>query len=338
MNKKLKKKNNVTVQDIAKEVNISASTVSRALNNHPKISQSTKEKVWEVAEKLGYFPNIPVYMQQQKSNYIIFLIDNLQQKENHELISTAQNILTSKGYHSFIKFVPNNLLEFDLLESMKSSDIAGIISLLNSTPKTTKIFETITNKNIPLIKIHNSNVEDFQVSILPDLYNGAYLATNHLLKQGASNIALIIGNEDILQYSIMEDGLKSAMSESKSKFKIVKSNLNKEALNYEFEQLVISSVKFDGIICCNNLVTCQLYNFLNSRNISIPDETMLVSFGNENYLNFMFTGITTVEYSSISMGKKAAQEIINLINNKNYDKRLLVEPTKLIIRTSSMKT
>jgi len=338
LNKKLKKKTNVTVQDIANEVNISASTVSRALNNHQKISQRTKEKVWEAAEKLGYFPNIPVYMQQQKSNFIIFLIDDLQQKENHEFITTAQNILTPKGYQPIIKLVSNDLLEFDLLESIKSSDIAGIISLLNSTQETSKIFETITNKDIPLIKVHNSNSENLQVSILPDLYNGAYLATNHLLKQGATNIALIVGDENILKYSNMEDGFKSALTGSKSKFKIIKSNLNREALNFEFEQLVKTSDNLDGIICCNNLVTCQLYKFLSSRNISIPNDTMLISFGNENYLNYMFTGITTIEYSAKNMGKNAAQEIIKLISNRVSDTKLLVEPTKLIIRTSSMKT
>lgn len=331
----MKKKSNITVHDIAKHVNISASTVSRALNNNPKISKATKEKVWEAAKSLGYLPNIPIYMQQQKSNFIIFLIDDIQQKENHEFITTAQNILTPKGYQSILKLVSNDLLEFDLLDSIKSSDIAGIISLLNSTPKTKKIFETITNKDIPLIKVHNSTNGNLQVSILPDLYNGAYLATNHLLKQGATNIVLIVGDENILKYSNMEDGFKSAISESKSKFKIVKSNLNKEALNFEFEQLVKTSDNLDGIICCNNLVACQLYSFLGSRNISIPNDTMLISFGNENY---MFTGITTIEYSAKNMGKNAAQEIIELISNGVSDTKLLIEPTKLIIRTSSMKT
>jgi LacI family transcriptional regulator len=66
-----------TVQEIADEISISASTVSRALNNHPKISQATKEKVWEAAKKLGYQPNIPAYMNSDKTKTICFMVPDL---------------------------------------------------------------------------------------------------------------------------------------------------------------------------------------------------------------------------------------------------------------------
>ena len=66
-----------TVQEIADEISISASTVSRALKNHPKISQATKEKVWEAAKKLGYQPNIPAYMNSDKTKTICFMVPDL---------------------------------------------------------------------------------------------------------------------------------------------------------------------------------------------------------------------------------------------------------------------
>jgi len=72
-----KKKANITVKDIADSINISASTVSRALNNHPKISQTTKEKVWAAAKKLGYQPNIPAYMNPENSKTICFLVPEI---------------------------------------------------------------------------------------------------------------------------------------------------------------------------------------------------------------------------------------------------------------------
>lgn len=334
----MKKKSNVTVQDIAEKVNISASTVSRALNNHTKISQRTKEKVWEAAKQLGYLPNIPVYMQQQKSNFIIFLVDRLDHLENHVFITAAQKIILHNGFQPIIKLVTKDLLEQDLLKSIDSDDVAGVISLLNITSEKEKIYESIVNTNIPLVTTHSTSSKVSQLNILPDLYNGAYLATNHLLTQGAKNIVLISTDENLSRYKDMEDGFKSAMSNSTSKFKILESNLSREALNYEFEQLLNEKVAVDGIITCNNLVACQLHRFLISKNISIPSEVMLISFGNESYLNFMLPSVSTVEYSAENLGITASKEMLELIKNKPSDKKLLVEPVKLIIRTSSMRT
>jgi LacI family transcriptional regulator len=324
-------KKNITLQDIAEATNISASTVSRALANHPKINQKTKEKVWKVAKKLGYLPNIPVYMQKQKNNIVTFLIDDLGKFENHQFILAAQESLLKKGFQSLIKFIPNGLPADKFLDLLKDIDAAGAINLLNEK-------QSFADFHLPMVSINKSEAEFTKVHVLPDIYNGAYLCANHLLNQGAKKIALIIGDSENFSFRDMEDGFQAAFSsESESSNKIIKSDLNKEILKQVFEKIIGEKIPFDGIVTCNNYVACQLHAFLHSKNISIPNDIMLISFGNEPFINLISPGISTIEYSSENMGRIAAEQLAEIINNEQTEHKFLIEPAKLIIRASSLK-
>ncbi len=324
-------KKNITLQDIAESTGISASTVSRALNNHPKINQKTKEKVWKVAKKLGYLPNIPVYMQKQKNNIVVFLVDELSNLKIHEFILASQELLIENGFQPIIKFMDNNMPVDKFLDLIKDIDVVGLISLLNEK-------QHIPDFKLPLVSINKSDSGFPQAQILPDIFNGAYLAANHLLNQGAKKIALILGDSKSTIYDDMSAGFKAAFtSNSKSSFKIVKCDLNKEILKQEFEEIINEKIPVNGIITCNNDVACQLHAFLHSKNIKIPDTVMLIGFGNEIFVNLVSPGISTIEYSSHNMGRIAAEQLLEIMSNNNTEHKLLIEPAKLIIRASSLK-
>jgi len=325
-------KKNITLQDIAKSTGISASTVSRALNNHPKINQKTKEKVWKVAKKLGYLPNIPVYMQKPKNNIVVFLVDDFSNLKNHEFIKAAQKSLLEKGFQPIIKFIDNILSKDKFIEFIKDIDVVGIVNLLDEKLP-------IPDFNLPMVSINKSDYGLPQAQILPDIYNGAYLAANHLLNQGAKKIALILGEAQSTVYGDMENGFKATFtSDTARSFKIVKCELNKEILKLKFEQIINEIIPFDGIVTCNNDVALQLHAFLQTKNISIPDSVMLISFGNEPFINLISPGISTIEYSSENMGRVAAEQLSEIINSEHVEHKFLIEPAKLIIRASSLKT
>ena len=334
-----KPKKNITVQDIAKLLNTSASTVSRALNNHPKISQRTKEKVWKTAQKIGYLPNIPVYMRKQKNNIIIFLVDNLQKPTNQKIIQSAQDYLIKKGYQPMITFLTNNnLVNENFLNLIQNIDVVGVISLLEHDQLLEKDHQSIVDYKIPLVVVNKSNSDIPYANILPDIYNGAYLAVNHLIKRGAKNIALITGNTKSSFYNDLQNGFNTAAkSIASSHFKIIACNLNHNVLKQEFDQLLNQQTPFDGIITCNNYIAKQLYSFLNSKKISVPGQVMIISFGNEESSNFTSPKISTIEYSIENMGLIAAKKIGKAIKKEPTENQLLIEPVKLIIRSSSMR-
>ncbi|VAW10571.1 hypothetical protein MNBD_BACTEROID03-1781 [hydrothermal vent metagenome] len=332
-------KKNITVQDIAESVNISASTVSRALNNHPKISQSTKEKVWKSAKQMGYLPNIPVYMRKQKNNIVVFLVDDLQKPTNHDTINSAHEYLIKKGYRPLIKFLTAydqfDEFFFDMLHNI---DVIGVISLLGHNQVLEKKHQLVVDSKFPLVVVNKSNSEIPNANILPDIYNGAYLAVDHLLKRGAKNVVLVTGNMGSSFYGDLQNGFNAASkSISKTHFRIIECDLNYKALKYEFEQLIDKKIPFDGIIACNGYIAQQLYNFLNSKSINVPDEVMLVGFGNEELNDFRPSKISTIEYSSVNMGLMAAKKIEKAIKKEPIENRLVIEPVKLIIRSSSMR-
>jgi LacI family transcriptional regulator len=320
-------KKNITLQDIAEATNISASTVSRALTNHPKINQKTKEKVWKVAKKLGYFPNLPVYMQKQKNNIVVFLVDDLSKLETHLFILAAQESLLKKGFQPIIKFVPNSLPNDKFLDLINDIDVVGMINLLDEK-------NPIADFKLPIVSINKSDTGFSQVHVLPDIYNGAYLCANHLLHQGAKKLILIVGDSESSIYNDMEEGFKAAFTvDSDSSFEILRSDLNQV-----FENIIKEKISFDGIVTCNNYVACQLHAFLHSKNIKVPDSVMLISFGIEPFVNLISPGISSIEYSSENMGRVAAEQLEEIINNEYVEHKFLIEPAKLIIRASSLKT
>ena len=329
----LKKKHNITIHDIAKSINISASTVSRALNNNPSISKKTKEKVWDIAKAMGYFPNLPEYMKNQK-NQLFFFVDNLNKKSNHEFISTTQKQLFKNNIEVFIQLIET---EKDLIEVLETTKLTWVISLLSDTVLTKNAYPYFKEKNIHLITVNQSSSSIATLSVLPDFYNGAQIATNHLLNQRVKHIVLIIDDCNSQVNNNIEQGFTSSFANNNATYQIVKTKLDHKNLTYLFEEFMNNESFIDGFICCDNLVACQLTSFLKSKNIRIPKDTMIVSFGNESYINYLNPGISTVEYSSENMGKTIAQQLVKIINEDKelLENKLLIEPLKLVIRGSS---
>lgn len=332
-------KKNITVKDIADSLKVSASTVSRALKNSSEISQKTRELIWEKAKEMGYLPNIPVYMQKQKNQVIVFLIDSIYNISYQEIIEPAQEFLISKGYFPVIRLITEKTIpEDDFFNIIRDIDAVGIISLIDNHESSNKIYQKIKTFNLPLITVNRSSSDQSDVSILPDVYNGAFLAADHLLKRGAKKIILFSEDKKNSFQIDMENGISSAISfYSNSGFKRISYDSTNENLNYEFELLFNEITTNCAVITNNNKTARQLYHFLNSKNVRIPEDTMLVSFGNDIPKELTPSKISSIEFSNRNMGLHAAKEIHKLIKTNMPESRISIEPVKLIIRSSTMK-
>ncbi len=328
---------NITIQDIAESLKISASTVSRALKNHKKISQATKEKVWAVAKDLGYLPNIPVYMQKQKSNIVLLLVDDLNHPINLKTIHVINNELITRGYSAVIKLIGIEDTKNDsFVNVVENIDAIGAISLLVNEQTADCEYQILEKLKIPLVAINKSQSDIPNVNVIPDIYNGTYLAVNHLIKRGVNSIKLIIGEAENSLYNDMRDGFKSVIN-SKIERDMLVSNLRREDLNFEFEKLVKEKRMPDSFITCNGTIAQQLQSFLESQHINIPNEVMIVSFGIEHIPGVTLPQISSIEYSTSHIAEVAVNELVNLIKTKPVKNSLLVEPVKLIIKASSLK-
>ncbi len=341
MKKKESSKANVTVQDIAKAINISASTVSRALNNHPKISQKTKEKVWEAARQLGYQPNIPVYLNPKQSRVICFMVPEINNSYYQDIIESVRKYAFEQNYHLFIA-PTNNMpaVEKSYIESLINLKVEGVIVALFNIYTELNHFKSLLNNNIPTLFI-NKNENDIEATtIIPDIFNGAYKASKHLLSMKCKNIHIVTGNPENPLYADIIDGYQTALGESgilNTEMNIHKNMNEKEDVDNLLNLLFEKKQMPDGIISGNAEINTHIISWLDHKGIEISKDLLLVSFETGYKEHCYNKTVSSVLFSGSKIGKIAVENLFKQIRKRQIKKETIIIPAKFIIRASSIR-
>ncbi len=341
MKKENNKKANITVKDIADSIDISASTVSRALNNHPKISQSTKEKVWAAAKKLGYQPNIPAYMNPENSKTICFLVPEIDNAFYIDAIERVQNFAKNNDYNLYIAYTNNSIeLEKSYARSIIKLNIEGVIIGLFDKGAGSDHLSALINHNIPTVFINNTDQNLKAVNISPDISHGSYLAVNHLISMGCKSISILINDRKNPYYADIIDGYSSAISASDltlNEEMIYEGNLVKEKIYNYLDDLYENFKIPDGIISPNNYTSSHILSWLKKKNLKIPKDLLFVGFSNDKNIPDADISLTTVQFSGSEIGEKAAERLFEQIEKSKVMDDTIVIPAKFIIKGSSLK-
>ena len=340
MKKQETDKNNVTVQDIAEIVNISASTVSRALNNHPKISQKTKEKVWDVARKLGYQPNIPVYLNQEQSKAICLMIPEINNCYYISIIESVKEYALKKNYQLYIADTNKSVsTEKAYVQSLINLKIEGVIAVFFDTHQEIDHLNSLLNYNIPTVFLNKNKHDINATSILPDIFQGAYKATKHLLAAKCKKIHVFIENKYNPLYADLIDGYQTAIEESsKGNYKqFIHTVVNYEEIEQQLDDLLQRNLLPDGIISGNDKFNAYIISWYEKNNMKIPDDVLLVGFETGTEQSCYFHPISSIQFSGYKIGQKAVEKLFKQIENKKIKKETIIIPAKFIIRGSSMR-
>jgi LacI family transcriptional regulator len=336
-----KKKANINVKDIADSINISASTVSRALNNHSKISQSTKEKVWAAAKKMGYQPNIPAYMNPENSKTICFLVPEIDNAFYIETIESVQNFAKSNNYNLYIAYSNNSIeLEKSFARSIIKLNIEGVIIGLFDNGAESDHLAALISHNIPTVFINNTDQNLKAVNISPDISHGSYLAVNHLITMGCKSISVLIDDRKSPYYSDIIEGYSSAISASDlalNEEMIYEGGLVKENIYNYLDKLYEDSKFPDGIISPSNYTSKHVLSWLKKKNLKIPDDLLFVGFSNDENNPDSIVSLTTVQFSGSEIGEKAAKILFEQIDKSKVMNDTIIIPAKFIIKGSSLK-
>ena len=222
---------------------------------------------------------------------------------------------------------------------LKDLNISGVINLMTTTKSIFTINQNIIKQNISLI-VANRFIADNQVPcVLPDVYNGGFLASEHMIKRGAKSLAILINDNDISYYSDVIRGFEDAIGSNDGiLYKVIEYDSTLKHLNFGFQKLINSEVAFDGVLICDSLIAQKLYFFLLSKMNNILEKMILVSFGNGVVNDLLYTKkITTIEYSLSSIGRNVASAIDTIINKNLLEEKLIIEPVKLQIRSSTIQ-
>ncbi len=343
MNKN-KRKQQVTIHDIAKQLNTTASTVSRALQDHPRISQAMKTAVLELAGKLNYQPNfIASSLRKGHGNTIGILIPRIDRNFFSSVIGGIEDVAADAGYNVIIcQSYDSEEKEKTIVETLINGKVDGLLVSMASGTKNTTHFKQAIDKGLPLIFFDRSS-PDLDVSKVEiDDFQGAYMAVSHLIAQGCHRIVHFSGPLNVSIYSNRFKGYKAALEEhgitfdEKLHFPEV---INRDSATSAIERIVNLKPMPDAIFSASDYSALGAITALKEKNVRIPEDIAIVGFANEPYAEIITPSLTSVDQHSREIGQEAAKlffEELALHGNNFVSKRVMLTPD-LIIRDSSKK-
>ena len=338
------KKTSITIHDIAKELNISASTVSRALNDNPRISKATKAKIKALALKLGYQPNtIASNLRNQRTNTIGIVVPLINRHFFSTFISGVEDVAFDAGYNVIISQSKDQLeKEKQIIHSLFSNRVDGLITSLSMQTNEFEHFQLFTNKNIPLVFFDRIAPQLETNKIVVDDFACGFKATQHLIDQGYKRIAHLAGPTVLNTYYERMEGYKDALTKNSLPAEdelIIFNKLTRIDGQEAIKKLLALKNPPDAVFCGNDTSALSMIVYLKSIGIRIPEDFGIVGFSNEPFSEVVTPSISTLKQPAYEMGQKAAQLILNEIENKQTPRsyQTITMPTELIVRESSMK-
>jgi len=343
-NPTMKKKEKATIHDIAKKLNVTASTVSRALKNNPRISDATIKAVHKAAIKLNYQPNhIAAALRNGKSNILGIIVPTADRSFFSSVVRGIEEIANAGRYNVMICQTNDSYTkEVATVEALLSARVDGIIASFAKETQDFEHFQKVKERGIPLILFDRSN-DDLEVShVVVDDFLGAYKATEHLARQGCERIAHFTNTRKLSIYKERLRGYREALKDNGLKYDkslVIESNLQLEDGRTSMLQLLQLKKLPDGIFSASALGIMGAMQVAKEKKIKIPDQIALVGFSNEAFMSFTSPSLTTVEQHSVRMGNAAAEIFLNEIasGHEAFIPQKIVLKPELIIRESSLK-
>ncbi|HEY5750665.1 MAG TPA: LacI family DNA-binding transcriptional regulator [Chryseolinea sp.] len=338
------KKEKTTIHDIARHLNITASTVSRALKDHPKISTETKKAVHKTAQKLNYQPNhIAAALRNGKSNIIGIIVPTVDRSFFSSVVRGIEEIANAAKYNVMICQTYDNFeKEVSTVEALLNARVDGIIVSHAKETLNFNHFLKVKERGIPLIMFDRYN-DDLEVSnVVIDDFLGAYQVTEHLIQQGCKRIAHFTNTRKISIFKERLRGYREALAANGIPYAdelVVESNLQLEDGKASMQHLLTLKEIPDGVFSASAFGALGAMEALKERNLRIPEDVAIVTFSNETFTSVTEPPLTTVDQHSMRIGNAAAEiflEEISARDRKFIPQKIVLKP-ELIIRRSSLR-
>lgn len=332
-----------TIYDIAKELNVTAATVSRALNNNPRISEPTRKLVLETAKRLNYKQNqLAVALKSGKSKNVGVVVPYIDRSFFSTIIRGIEEELNPQGYHVIIcQTMEDAKKEIDTVQNLLNAQVDGILISISRNTRNIDHFKQVLNKNIPLIFFDRKTDMKGVSSVTVDDYQGAYMATEHLIDQGCSKIAHLTVDRSLEIYENRFKGYEQALLDNGHHLEpdyLVALKSDIEAGKDAAKKLMDLPNPPDAIFSASDFGALGAIQYLKSIGRHIPSDFRVVGFSNEPFTQFMELPISSVDQCPILMGKTAARVFLEQIssNDVRIEKKVVLSST-LKIRRSSVK-
>lgn len=337
-------KKDLTIYDIAKELNVSGSTVSRALNDHPGIGKKTRKAIKDLASEWNYRPNLlAASLRTKRSNTIGVLVPWINRPFISSLISGIESSAFEAGYNVIISQSHDSYeMEKQSVQALSESRISALIVSLAMQSNNYKHFDIFNNNGIPIVYVDRIPQLKNIYKVHIDNFNAAFEATEHLINQGCKRIAHFGGTSDQIIYEERRLGYISALKQYGLNIND-ELNLKGKSLSAD-ESIHLCESVFgldnppDGLFCANDTSTVSAIQFAKNLGIRIPEDLAVIGFNNDPICTIINPTLSSVEHPAIEMGKLAFNQALRLLpdNSSTNDASMNSMPdTHLVVRQSS---
>jgi len=340
----IQKKQNITISDLAKELNTTPSTISRALQDHPRISEKTKKAVRELAERLNFHPDSAAHqLRTGKSFVLAVVVPRIDRKFFASCIGGIESIAFDKGYNVIISQSNESYQkEKAVIKAIQAKKVDAIAVSLAAETTDYKHFDHFINKGIPIV-FFDRIPEELPVSkVEVDNYQGAYQAVTHLIEQGCKRIGHLAGPLTLSVYRNRLNGYKQALIDNNLPIVeewIVPNTITLGTGERAAEYYMNLDEKPDAVYSAGDFSAMGMMLSFKKNGYRIPQDIAIVGFANESFDDFSEPGLTSVDLFSKEMGSKAAEILFEQMEQKSQDRvthHIKLSP-RLVVRGSSLK-
>ncbi|APY00694.1 LacI family transcriptional regulator [Lacinutrix venerupis] len=322
----------ITLKELAEKLNVSISTVSKALNGSSEIGEATIARVKETAKMYNYKPNrVALSLKNSKTKTIGVIIPNILNHFFAKVLYGIEKESAKQGYN-IITCLSNELYEKEAnsLELLANGSVDGfIMSIAEETEvnKKTDHFKDILNQKIPILMFDRVSQAITCDKVVNNDFQAAYDATMHLIKEGRKNIILINKIEELSVGKLRSKGCFKAIEDAKQ----YNSNLTEvkipstENVEVAIENYFDKKQPIDGVICIDNISGGAVLNIAKERGYSIPQDMSIIGFSDDNVLPFTSPKLSTIAQHSDAIGEASVQILVNRLESK--------EPVETVFKT-----
>jgi len=305
------KNNPITINDIAKVLGISKSTVSRALKNHPDISQTTKDAVNGVSKSLKYIPNtVAASFRNKKTKTIGLIVPQISYFFFPSVVRGIEEIVHNRGYNLLI-LQSNESYEREIenLNILIANNVEGVLASVSLETKNFDHFQHIVDIELPIV-FFDRVVNDMNVdTVLVDDVTGSFKAVNHLLDAGRKRVAICVGNLNLLISRNRLQGYKTALIQDGIPIdeELIISCETPEETELEVLRLLSEKNAPDSIFAISDLTMTGVMKAIFRRNLKVPEDISVIGFCEEPFRSMYNPPLSAIEPMGFEIGKKATE-------------------------------
>lgn len=330
-----------SIADIAKKLNLSNSTVSRALRDSDLVTRETREKVWLAAQEVGYEVNVIARkLRSGESKTIGVIVSDITNLFHGEIITAIQKVAIDNGYTViFGTSSEDENTEKALIDLLKSNMLQGLIIV----PTHQSINNIKPLKHLPVVEVDRLSGLESSDQVLISNFESMKLATNYLISQGHSNILYCTGDLAITTFEERLNGFKSAIAESASEViydVLLVNDTDKLQARTSSEVINVLTGKNrpSAIIAANDFIGEGAISAIYQCGLAVPDDISFLMFDDPRWASFFPTPLTVIKQPAYQLGLTAAELLIARIEGKEKGSRRVKRLTAdLIVRQSVAK-